>query len=26
LGMTTFDPDRTWRRVKHAGQSPIVPR
>jgi hypothetical protein len=26
LGMTTFDPDRAWRRVKHAGQSPIVPR
>jgi hypothetical protein len=25
LGMTSFDPDRTWRRVKHAVQSPTAP-
>jgi Protein of unknown function (DUF2950) len=25
LGMTGFDPDRTWRRVKHAVQSPTAP-
>jgi hypothetical protein len=24
LGMTSFDPDRTWRRVKRAVQSPIA--
>ena len=25
MGMTSFDPDSTWRRVKHAVQSPIAP-
>jgi hypothetical protein len=25
LEITSFDPDRTWRRVKHAVQPPIVP-
>ena len=26
LKMASFDPDRTWRRVKHAVQFPITPR
>jgi hypothetical protein len=26
LGMTSFDPDRTWRRVKHAVRSPTAPQ
>ena len=26
LGMTSFDPDRTWRRVKRAVQAPTAPR
>jgi Protein of unknown function (DUF2950) len=25
LEMTSFDPDRSWRRVKHPVQSPIAP-